>query len=116
MSYSKNSGYGFIGTWCWDNDSKYSTFSITINKKLNMYYGGYFAVAYGGEHIDDNEHAFSFKITDEHIIKTKIRTGIRNAIGIIQLTINNDKLEWEILKNPKGEFYVPEKAILHRCF
>jgi len=33
--------------------------------------------------------------------------------GKVKLTvISNDKLMWEILKNPKGEFYAPTKELL----
>ncbi len=115
LSYAKDDCNEFLGTWCWDKHSNQSTFALTLYKKTNKYEGGYSSVAYGGNIIDENENAFNFKICEKNIITTKIKTSIRNKYGLIQLKIVKNKLEWTVLKNPNGEFYAPEKAILHKC-
>ncbi len=109
-------GSNFSGQWCWDKDSDVSAFSIVINKVSGMYRGGYCSVTLSGNRIDDNDMAFSFKATDKNIIKTKLKAGITGNIGLIQLeNFNDKKLVWLVLQEPKGEIYVPQKAILHRC-
>ncbi|KTD63152.1 hypothetical protein [Legionella shakespearei] len=106
----------FSGSWCWDKNSKYSTFSITINKFLNKYRGGYASVASSGNKIDDNDDAFSFEKPLKNIVKTTIRTGISGDTGVIQLKlVNRNTIEWRILKAPEQEFYAPEIALLHKC-
>ena len=106
----------FIGRWCWDKNSKVSTFSVFINKIVNTYKGSYLTVAFRGNRIDDSEDAFSFKASGKKIVKTKLRTGSEKEAGLIQLKIlSNNKMEWFIIKFPRGEFYAPRKAILHKC-
>ena len=106
----------FAGKWCWDEDSNISAFSIVINKIADKYQGGYYAVAQSGNKIDDNNLAFSFIAIQKNIIKTKFKAGISGSIGLIQLKLINDKkIDWLVLQVPKGEIYVPKKAILHRC-
>lgn len=112
---AKNIDPDYSGKWCWDENSKNSTFSLHIKKNLNIYKGAYFAVAYEGERIDINEEAFAFKVSKKNSIITKIKAGIRGGTGIIRLTIIKNKLEWRILKEPKSEFYAPQKAFLTRC-
>jgi hypothetical protein len=111
----------FIGKWCWDDNSRNSTFSITINKKNDIYIGDYFAVAYGGDKIDEGEKAFDFKTCPKNQVKTKLKTtmysrpGKYKGPGIVELTFINNKLQWRVIEEPEEEFYAPENAILHRC-
>lgn len=105
----------FTGQWCWDQNSRVSAFSIVINKVSGIYKGGYYSVAHNGNKIDDNETAFSFRATQKKVIKTKLKAGISGNMGLIRLEIFNNKIDWSVLKYPKGEIYVPQKAVLHRC-
>lgn len=116
VSNAADVGSNFSGKWCWDKNSKVGTFSLVINKVSNVYKGGYSCVAYSGDKIDDNDNAFSFKATKKNKIKTKLKAGISGESGLIYLEILNDnKIKWIVVKEPKGEFYPPETAILHRC-
>ena len=109
-------GSDFSGQWCWDKDSGVSAFTIVVKKVAGIYRGGYFAVAQHGNRIDDNDTAFSFKVTEKNMIKTKLKSGIDGSIGLIQLKIRSDnKMEWLVLQKPKGEFFFPQEAMLHRC-
>lgn len=106
----------FSGTWCSIENNKKQAFTLIINKHSDLYKGGYFAVALGGQRIDDNEKAFSFKAVKTNTIKTKITAGITGKIGMVYLKLlNKNKLEWVILEAPGGDFYVPIKAILNKC-
>ena len=116
ISNAKITGNNFSGEWCWDNDSKVSAFGIGIRKVSNIYKGNYGSVTQSGGKIDENEKAFSFKAPKINIVKTQLISGITGNVGMVQLSIlNNKKIEWLVLKKPKGEFYPPLKALLHRC-
>ena len=108
-------GSDFSGQWCWDKDSKMRAFSLVIDKVSGVYKGGYYSVALGGNIIDDNETAFSFKVTDKNIVETKLTAGIDGSTGLIRLISDSKRLEWILLRKPKGEIFVPDNAILHRC-
>lgn len=115
-AFSASVNDGFSGEWCWDKNGEESSFSIKINKVSDLYLGAYDSVAFGGNIIDDNEHAFSFKETTDNFIKTKIKAGITGNVGIISLEIlNNKKIKWLLLRKPQGDFYAPKEAILHKC-
>ena len=116
VTFSAPVNNGFVGIWCWDLDSSVSAFSITIKKISGLYMGSYGSVIRSGNKIDDNDDAFRFKEAKKNVVKAKIKAGISGNTGLIQLKIlDNKKIEWFILRKPKGEFYVPQKAILHRC-
>lgn len=115
-AYSTPVDNAFLGAWCWDLNNNNKDFSISIKKNSNLYVGGYDSVVGSGRIIDDNDNAFRFKATKNNIIKTKIKSGITGNIGLVQIKIlNNKKIEWLVLREPQGFFYVPKKAILHKC-
>ncbi len=115
-SYSNNLKTDFSGSWCWEKDSKYSTFSIEIKKSTRGYKGGYSCVISEGDRIEDSDFAFSFDTPNGNIVKTKLKAGINGTIGLVQIKIlNNNKMEWLILKTPEGEFNPPNSAILKKC-
>jgi len=106
----------FVGRWCWDHDNDVSAFSIVIHKAEGRYRGAYYSVVQRGNRIDDNDRAFSFKLTKKNRIRTKLIAGISGSTGLIGLKLVSDQmLEWLLLKVPKGDIYVPKMAVLHRC-
>ena len=109
-------GNDFSGRWCSNDNNKKQTFTLFINRVSNLYKGGYLGVALGGNRIDDNDEAFSFKASKKDTVQTKIKAGISGKSGIIQLKLlEPNRLAWVILKMPEGPFYVPIKTTLHRC-
>lgn len=116
VALSASTDNSFSGKWCWDKNSSVSTFSLTITKISALYIGGHDSVAFSGSIIEDNDNAFNFKATKKKIIKAKVKTRIRGGMGLIRLKLlNNKQIEWVVLRQPNGEFYVPQKSLLHRC-
>lgn len=116
FSFAASTDNDFSGTWCWDKNSDVATFSLSITKSSNFYKGGYDSVSYRGDKIDENANAFNFRITKNNVVKTRLESAIKGHFGTIQIKLlNNKKLEWLVIREPKGEFYAPQKAILHRC-
>ena len=59
------------------------------------------------------------EITIKGIIKQGIATvvfksGYANTTGIATIKLAENKLEWTITREPKGEYYIPKHAILTR--
>ncbi|MFJ1268651.1 hypothetical protein ACD661_08815 [Legionella lytica] len=105
-----------LGRWCWDLDNKKKAFFITIKKHAGKFYGGYDSVVDFGAKIDDNDNAFSFTQIKNNMIKMKIKSGINGGMGLVQLNfLKNNKIKWTVIHQPKGEFYAPRQALLHKC-
>ena len=104
-----------LGKWVWEKDSMEHTFNVTIKKENDYYTGSYCAIAQSGEKIDCGlEGEPSFKIenlnTNEFIVVFK--TYFSETIGKVKLRFENNKLYWEIIEEPEGEYYCPNIAVL----
>lgn len=116
LSVANASTRDFIGSWCWKKNNQINAFTLIINKIADVYKGGYFSVSQKGNRIDDNEDAFTFKSSDMSVIKIKFKAGISGETGIAQLKLmKNGEIEWIVLQSPRGEFYAPKNAVLHKC-
>lgn len=115
-SFSESINEKLLGVWCWDLNNNEQAFSITIKERSGKLYGGYDSVVDFGEKIDDNDNAFSFTQIRNNMLKMKVKSGIDGGIGLVQLNVlTNDKIKWTVIHEPKGEFYAPRRAILHKC-
>ncbi len=113
---NRPTNYNISGRWVWEKNSEISTFTVDIIKEDNYYIGTYFAVAESGMKIDgDIEDRPSFKIENfnKEVIVT-FKTYFSDSIGKVKLRFDNDKLHWEIIEKPKGEYYCPNVAVLKR--
>lgn len=105
----------FSGVWCWEKSDKKRTFSLKIVSGSNVYNGGYVAIAEGGDIIDDNDESFSFPTGEVNVVKTRVQAGRSGNFGLVQIEMKNNKLQWEVLKEPEGEYFFPDKAVLYKC-
>lgn len=104
------------GEWVWEN-SEASTFTIKINKVSNYYIGTYFAVAESGMKIDgdvDDTPSFKFDKLNKMEAIVTFKAYFSETTGKAKLKYENDKLLWEIIEEPNGEYYCPNYAVLNR--
>jgi len=110
------------GEWVWGKNSKEATFSVTIQKEGNSYVGRYCAVALSGAKIDCNVEDIpvlnfpSFKIENVqgNEFVADFKTYFSEATGKVKIRIKGNIMYWEIIEEPKGEYYCPNVAILKR--
>lgn len=116
LVYAKRISGDFSGRWCGDKANKVFSFALNIQKVSNGYKGGYVTHVFSVDRLNDNDDAFYFKATKKNIIITKIKPEVTGNTGLIQLKILNDnQIEFRVLKYPDGEFYAHKKMILTRC-
>lgn len=114
-SQQKNS---ITGHWVWEKNSKEAKFSVIITKEDNSYIGSYCAVTLSGAKIDCDVYGDfpSFKIENvqgnEFVVDFK--TYFSEATGKVKIRIEGDTMYWEVIEEPKGEYYCPNVAILKR--
>lgn len=105
------------GRWIWEESSEVSTFTIDIIKEDYYVIGTYLAVAESGMKIDgDIEDTPSFKIenfNNKEVVVT-FKTYFSDSIRKVKLRFENDKLHWQIIEKPQGEYYCPDVAVLKR--
>jgi len=107
----------FSGNWKWERNSDKGEFTISFSQKGDTVIGNYCAIAQAGERIDcfdKGEYSFRFLISGSNStrIEFKFKTAYSNTYGKAKITLENNKLLWEIIEKPKGEFYAPLKAVL----
>ncbi|MDD5067318.1 MAG: hypothetical protein PHF84_09755 [bacterium] len=110
-------GQQYEGIWAWEKNNGSRDFSVKIINNGKYYIGTYCAVVNNGGRIDCSENdtpSFQFKNTQNDIITTEFKTYYTESTGKVKLTFHKNKLTWEIIKEPKGEYYCPKKAILYK--
>jgi|GEM_PF-2439882 len=109
----------FIGVWEYidnpnDENIPNGIFTIEIQKKKDKLIGKYCAITQKGNRIDcspEEEYNFDINFNNNQLyIDFYSFFGAKNGKSILK--IKEDKLFWEILKKPEGEYFSPEKAIL----
>lgn len=107
--------HSFNGQWCWDKSDESETFSFNLYKKNDRYYGGYYGVAYDGNRINTYNSAFDFKDNGQDTVQIKMVLEPM-SVGLIQLKLLNEALiEYTVIKEPPGEFYIPSQGRLIPC-
>ena len=106
----------FSGQWCWEKNNKNTTFFLELKKKGDYFIGGYHFIALNEHKLDENSKAFNFKDNQSFIVQTKVVTSWKDRIVLVQLKLDdNQHMEWTLIKQPFGEFFLPRKAILYNC-
>jgi hypothetical protein len=115
---SADNDMDLTGKWVWEKNSKEAKFSVFILKDNNSYIGNYCAVALSGAKIDCNVYDDfpSFKIEkaqgNEFIVVFK--TYFSEVTGKVKIRIEGNKMYWQVVEQPKGEYYCPDVAVLKR--
>lgn len=108
----------FTGQWDWDEAPSSRAFSLKLIQNGTILSGQYCAVAGNGNRVDCDDEEI------QNITGSIDNSGKSAAIdfysffdargGKASLSLKNNHLVWLIIKNPQGEFYAPQKAILMR--
>lgn len=111
-----NSINELLGDWESEENSNSQTFSITIfkNKKGELE-GQYCAVARNGNKIDcspERESNIKFLRKEKKYFIFSLYSFFGAKGGEVKLEVNGNKMTWEVLKKPEGEFYCPLKSSL----
>ncbi|MCJ7546483.1 MAG: hypothetical protein MUP30_06610 [Deltaproteobacteria bacterium] len=114
---SANQAVTLTGRWVWVEDSEEANFSVTIKKEGNAYIGSYCAVALSGNRIDcdDNDPpAFVIKDLPGNEFTVNFKTYYGQGTGKVKIRIEGEKMYWEVVEKPKGQYFCPNVAVLKR--
>ena len=119
---SADQAVSLTGHWVWEENSKEATFSVTIMKEGNAYIGRYCAVALSGNRIDCNDEGFPESNYPSFIIKNlpgneftvNFKTYYSESTGKVKIRIEGEKMYWEVVEKPKGQYFCPDVAVLKR--
>jgi len=106
----------FLGDWICEKNNEKMSFSINIQEQQENYVGTYCAIAEYGNRIDcstDKQVSFQLKksiLTQE----VEFYSYYSGTHGKVKIQLKNNKLYWIVIKQPDGEFYVPNKAVLKK--
>lgn len=108
---------GFTGKW--GTSTKTSDFELTLKQTGSTITGSHVSVMQNGNRLDAGADEKGVTITGV-INKAELATvtftsGYTNKTGTATIKlIAGNKLEWNIVKEPQGEYYIPKHAILSR--
>ncbi len=108
----------YVGQWAWEKSDDNNSFSVEIIQKGDSLLGTYCGVVRGGAKmdcgIDQTDIAFWFKATSEKNVTFDFQSYRENDIGKASLSIENEKLIWQTVHEPKTEHYAWKEAIMLR--
>lgn len=108
----------FVGDWELENNSPgiNNTFSIHLQKNSSGVLEGYYcAVVRNGTKIDCSPYKeINIKTVDKqkegYLVSFESFFGAKNGRALIK--VKNNKLYWQIIKEPLGDFYCPKSVYL----
>ncbi|MVM40666.1 hypothetical protein GO730_28275 [Spirosoma sp. HMF3257] len=107
----------FTGNWSWEKNNEKKDFSLSITKKGEFLIGQYCYTLLNGEKTDcaiKNDYSFKIKNTNATSFTTDFYSQFSHSKGKARITLGADSLVWEILQEPREEYYCPMKAILRK--
>ena len=106
-------GQDLSGKWVWVKNNKQHTFTINLEKSNENYFGSYCAVAMSGNRIDCSPEKYANKFTyNPTKPEFEYIPNYSRAKGIAKLTVVENKLLWEIIKQPESMHFAPKNAYL----
>ncbi|WP_207428617.1 hypothetical protein [Pedobacter sp. SYSU D00535] len=105
----------FEGEWEWEDNDLEHNFVLKIIRSGNYLKGSYCSVMKKGLKIDcaeENAISFAGPIPATTTFIVPFKSAFSELTGKLQLTFDGFNILWEILEQPRGEFYVPKQAIL----
>ncbi|MCP9201598.1 hypothetical protein MKO06_16935 [Gramella sp. GC03-9] len=108
------------GVWFWNSENGRNSLELRILKVDDKSVeGNYCSVFNNGEKIDcnselENEVNFLLNKTSENTYQGTFTSHYSSANGLLKIIHIplNKKMIFEIIEAPKGEYYLPEKAVL----
>ena len=107
------------GNWKWEKNDAQTFFTLKIKLKNNVLFGRHCYTLNNGSKVDcaSLPADTTFKIVKysySDSIDVDIKSSFSGNYGKAKIYLMKDKLVWELIKKPEGEYYFPEKAILIR--
>jgi hypothetical protein len=112
-----NQNISLAGKWHWEKNDEEGTFSVTIQKEGNTYIGKYCAVALSGNRIDcdyNDPPAFVLKDLPGNEFTVNFKTYYGQGTGKVKIRIEGEKMYWEVVEKPEGQYFCPNVAVLKR--
>lgn len=105
------------GNWKWEKNDSQTFFTLRIRYKNNMLFGKHCYTLNNGSKVDcaslpsDTTFIISdYKFSDTLIVD--VTSSFSYKKGKAKIYLSNGKLFWELFKEPTGEYYFPQHAIL----
>ncbi|MCL2649552.1 MAG: hypothetical protein FWD60_00835 [Candidatus Azobacteroides sp.] len=107
----------FSGDWYWTENDDDNTFNITLTKVNDSFYKGTHCGVFAGgmkmDCVDGDEPSLSATLQGDSLIVTfTSQFCLKKGKAVIKFS--NDSIIWKIIKEPDGEYYLPDEAILRK--
>ncbi len=105
----------FNGHWVFTTES--SVFDLLLTQKGSILTGSHCSTMLKGNKIDcfmnSSDVSINGTVKDSNMVTIDFKSYFSGSSGKAALRkISTTKMEWKIIEEPKGEFYLPDSAIL----
>ena len=108
----------FVGNWSWTTPQKGASFTIHIYQTAKELRGDYCAKVNNGAQMDcitdvgEQFPAFIAPLSEGGSFETAFTSYTENEKGMVKISLEGDRLHWQITKAPARQYYAPQDAIL----
>ncbi len=107
--------WDFNGNWSYTTES--SQFDLSLIQNGSTLTGSHCSTMFSGNKIDCNmdstELSINGTVTDQNMVTVEFKSHFLRLNGKATLKkISDTQIEWAIIEEPKGEYYIPDKVIL----
>ena len=107
----------FSGKWSYSTER--TSFLLVLNQKGNVLTGNHCSTMAGGNKIDcfldATDMSISGTVSDPNTVTISFKSFFSETSGKATLKkISNTQVEWTIIEEPTGEFYLPGHAVLNK--
>jgi hypothetical protein len=107
----------FNGKWSYTSDR--TSFLLVLTQKQSILSGTHCSTMAGGNKIDcfldATDISITGTVTDSNLVTITFKSFFSETSGKATLRkIGPTQIEWTIIEEPKGEFYLPTKAVLFK--
>jgi hypothetical protein len=107
----------FNGKWSYSSDR--TSFLLVLTQKQSVLSGTHCSTMAGGNKIDcfldATDISITGTVTDSNLVTLTFKSFFSETSGRATLRkISPTQIEWTIIEEPKGEFYLPTSAVLFK--
>jgi len=109
--------FNFSGSWI--SETETSAFNLSLSQSNGRITGSHCSVQMAGDRIDcildKSEKSLMGSVQNNSSIIVSFKSNYSGKSGTAKIIrINDSTINWQILIEPKGEYYIPKHSILRK--
>jgi len=107
------------GNWSWEKNDDLHDFTLQLYLQDSLVIGKHCYVLNSGVKMDcaaePSDVSFKLKLPIGDSLQVNVKSFYSGQAGMVMLKLVGNKIHWQLIKTPEGEYYLPGDAFLVRA-